>query len=814
MRTPRSTYRFQLTSDFTLQHATRLIPYLSRLGVDWVYLSPILQAEEGSQHGYDVTDHSRIDVSRGGAEGLRELSEAAHEAGMGVLVDIVPNHVGVATPSQNPWWWDLLTHGRESRYAEAFDIDWEAGDGKLLLPVLGDDSLDALTLEEDRTILAYYDNRYPVAPGTADDGADAQTVHARQSYQLVNWRREGTDLNYRRFFAVSTLAAIRVEEPWVFDESHAEIKRWFDEGLVDGLRVDHPDGLADPGGYIERLSELTGGAYILIEKILEGDEPLEPGWPSAGTTGYDALAGIDRLFVDPAGEAGLDRLDLQLRDRPQPGAATVGDEAAADGEAAEAGEGEQAADAGTPSTASDRYRALIHDTKRGVADGILQSEVRRLARDIERAGGLATPTEKTVVADALAELLACFPVYRSYLPKGAEHLQAALELALRHRPDLEAVLREVADVLGRTGIAPSIRFQQTSGMVMAKGVEDSAFYRFTRLTSLTEVGADPDDFSWSPERFHAAQKRRLDTLPHSMTTLSTHDTKRSEDVRARITALAEIPDGWAGTLAKLRSQQPLGDGPLENLLWQAMVGAWPISRERAQAYATKASREAGDTTDWLAVNEEFETRMAAAIDGAYDDETTAGLVASAVAAVEAAGRSNSLGEKLVQLTTTGMPDVYQGSELWDLSLVDPDNRREVDFSLRSDLLSAIEAGEAPALEEGPDDTGAVKLLVTTSALKLRRDRPELFEGYTPLEPRGSAADHAVAFDRGGAITVVTRLPIGLARHGGWDDTTLELPVSRNGYADTLTGRLYSGGSVRLAELLATYPVALLQRIES
>ncbi|NQX36605.1 malto-oligosyltrehalose synthase [Herbiconiux sp. VKM Ac-2851] len=789
MRTPRSTYRFQLTSDFTLQHAARLVPYLKRLGVDWVYLSPILQAEEGSQHGYDVTDHSRIDVSRGGEEGLRELSQAAHDAGLGVVVDIVPNHVGVATPSQNPWWWDLLRNGRESRYAEAFDIDWEAGGGRLLLPVLGDDSLDALTLEDDRTILAYYDNRYPVAPGTADDGADAQTVHARQSYELVNWRREGTDLNYRRFFAVSTLAAIRVEEPWVFDESHAEIGRWFREGLVDGLRVDHPDGLADPGGYIDRLSELTGGAYILIEKILEGDEPLEPSWHSAGTTGYDALAGIDRLFVDPSGEEGLDRLDIALRE-------SDGDGFTAEGSAA------------------DRYRAMIHDTKRDVADGILQAEVRRLARDIERAGGLPTPTDKTVVQDALAELLACFPVYRSYLPAGREHLDEALQLALSHRPDLDAVLREVDEVLGRAGTAPSIRFQQTSGMVMAKGVEDCAFYRFTRLTSLTEVGADPDDFSWSPERFHAEQKRRLETLPHSMTTLSTHDTKRSEDVRARITALAEIPDGWAGTLEKLRSRHPLGDGPLENLLWQAIVGAWPISRERAQAYATKASREAGNTTAWLDVDEEFEKRMAAAIDAVYDDEITAGLVASAVAAVEGAGRSNSLGEKLVQLTMTGMPDVYQGSELWDLSLVDPDNRREVDYELRASLLADIQAGEPPVLEEGADDTGAVKLLVTTSALTLRRDRPELFEGYTPLEPRGSAARHAVAFDRGGAITVVTRLPIGLARHGGWDDTTLELPEARNGYADALTGRLYRDGSVRLAELLGTYPVALLQRIES
>jgi (1->4)-alpha-D-glucan 1-alpha-D-glucosylmutase len=775
MRTPRSTYRLQLTPDFTLWDAARLVPYLSRLGVDWVYLSPILQAEEGSQHGYDVTDHSRIDESRGGADGLRALSEAAHDAGMGVLVDIVPNHVGVATPPSNPWWWDLLKHGRGSRYAGAFDVDWEAGGGRIRIPVLGDDSLDALEISGtgESAELVYYDNRYPIAPGTADDGADPQTVHSRQHYELMNWRRESTDLNYRRFFAVSTLAAVRVEEPWVFDESHAEIGRWFREGLVDGLRVDHPDGLADPGGYIERLSELTGGAYILIEKILEGDEPLEPDWPSAGTTGYDALAGIDRVFVDPAGEAPLDDLDEQLRGR------------------------------------SESYHELIHGTKRAIADGILQAEAQRLTRDIERAGGLSTPTDPAVVTDAVAELLACFPVYRSYLPNGREHLDHALELARGNRPDLDQVLVETAEVLGRTGTAPSIRFQQTSGMVMAKGVEDTAFYRWTRLTSLTEVGADPDLFSLSVDEFHAAQLRRHETTPASMTTLSTHDTKRSEDVRARISVLSEVADGWAGTLSKLRSRQPLGDGPFENLLWQAIVGTWPLSPERAQAYATKASREAGDSTGWLAPNEEFEQRMAAAVDAAFTDPTTRGLVESQLAAIEGAGWSNSLSAKLVQLTTTGVPDVYQGTELWDRSLVDPDNRRPVDYDERAELLNTLESGELPSI----DETGAAKLLVVSTTLRLRRDRPELFTGYQPVEARGSAAGHVVAFDRGGVIAVATRLPIGLARHDGWDDTTIALPDARNGYVDAFTGRIFSGGDARLAAVLATYPVALLQRIE-
>jgi (1->4)-alpha-D-glucan 1-alpha-D-glucosylmutase len=788
MRVPRSTYRFQLTADFTLWDAARLVPYLSRLGVDWVYLSPVLQAEEGSTHGYDVTDHSRIDESRGGAEGLAALSAAAHEAGMGVLVDIVPNHVGVATPAQNPWWWSLLKHGRSSRYAEAFDVDWEFGEGKVRVPVLGDDSLDELRVEwpsqpvgpgdqPGEPVLAYYDNRFPVAPGTADDGADAVTVHGRQNYELVNWRRESTDLNYRRFFAVSTLAAIRVEEPWVFDESHAEIGRWFREGLVDGLRVDHPDGLADPGGYIERLSELTGGAYILIEKILEGDEPLEPHWPSAGTTGYDALAIIDRVFVDPAGQPELDRIDRVLREQSD--------------------------------LPLESYHAMIHGTKRAVADGILNSEVRRLARDVERAGGLASPTAAAELEDALAELLACFPVYRSYLPAGREQLEHALDLAIGNRPELETVLRQTADVLGRAGTAPSARFQQTSGMVMAKGVEDSAFYRYTRLTSLTEVGADPDHFAVSAEEFHAAQRHRLEVLPNTMTTLSTHDTKRSEDVRARITVLSEIADGWGGTLAKLRSLLPTGDGPFDNLLWQALIGSWPISRERALAYAEKASREAGVSTSWLDPDEEFEERFHAAVDAMFTDPIARGIVEGELAVIEAAGRSNSLSAKLVQIMTTGVPDVYQGTELWDLSLVDPDNRRPVDFSLRAELLDQQDAGELPVV----DGIGAAKLLVVSTALRLRRDRPELFTGYTALEGRGSAAQHVVAFDRGGAVVVATRLPFGLARRGGWDDTTLELPEARNGYVDALTGRLFASGEVRLAAVLERYPVALLQRVD-
>ncbi|HET8880013.1 MAG TPA: alpha-amylase family glycosyl hydrolase, partial [Arthrobacter sp.] len=379
MRTPVSTYRLQIRAGFTLQDAAATVPYLKALGVDWVYLSPILTAEKGSDHGYDVTDPATVDPDRGGPEGLAEVSRAAREAGMGVLVDIVPNHVGVATPIQNPWWWSLLKEGRQSPYAPAFDVDWDFGGGRIRIPVLGADSdVDALEVRDGE--LRYYDHRFPLAAGSYSDGDDPREVHDRQHYELVGWRRADNELNYRRFFAVNTLAGIKVEDPAVFDEAHAEIVRWFRDDLVDGLRIDHPDGLADPGGYLERLRAATGGAYLLIEKILEPGEDLPAGFECEGTTGYDALADVDRLFVDPAGQAGLDALDASLR-------------------------GGEAAD----------YEEMIRGTKRRITDGILHSEMLRLARLVPASAGLSVEAG----ADALSEIIAAFPVYRSYLPEGA-----------------------------------------------------------------------------------------------------------------------------------------------------------------------------------------------------------------------------------------------------------------------------------------------------------------------------------------------------------------------------------------------------------
>ena len=787
MRTPVSTYRLQINKDFDLHAAARALSYLHRLGVDWVYLSPLLAAEKDSNHGYDVSDHGRIDAARGGVSGLSAVSAEAHRLGMGVLVDIVPNHVGVARASDNAWWWSVLTHGQGSSYADAFDIDWAAGGGRVRIPVVGDDDLvdggvDGGTIDNLRVEagqLRYHDHAFPLAPGSADPGLDPGQVHARQHYELVSWRVADAGLNYRRFFAVNSLAAIRVEEQEWFDRSHDEIGRWFAEGLVDGLRVDHPDGLRDPEGYLRDLADLTGDAYVLVEKILEPGEELPVGWATAGTTGYDAMALIDRVLTDPAAVEPLGRLDERLR------GATVD------------------------------WAEMVHDNKRAIADGILRSEVLRIGRELRvalsRSGVADAPAD---IEDAVAEIIAWFPVYRSYLPGGRDHLDEAFALARQHRPELDGTLAVLLPVLSDPEQPAALRFQQTSGMVMAKGVEDCSFYRWSRLTSLNEVGADPSVFSVTAGEWHDAMTTRQREWPHAMTSLSTHDTKRGEDVRARITALAEVPDLWERSLDQLLELVPLPDPGFGNLLWQAIVGAWPARgldgdlRQRLHGYAEKAMREAGDRTTWTAPDHDYEAAVHAAVDAALDRPDVRAVLDEVLTAVADAGWSNSLAAKLVAITMPGVPDVYQGSELWEQSLVDPDNRRPVDLDVRTQVLDSIEQGSRPALDGGVDDAGAAKLLVTRACLLARREQPDLFGSYAPVVATGEASGHVLAFDRGGAITVATRLPVGLAARGGWGDTSLALPAGE--WTDTISGRVVSG-DVALAELLSDLPVALLLR---
>ena len=778
---PTSTYRIQLGPEMAFADTTDLADYLSELGVGALYASPVLVAAPGSTHGYDVADPTRTSEVLGGDKGRAALAARLRELGLGLVVDIVPNHLGVQVPSANPWWWDVLRNGRSSAYAKYFDIDWSSG--PILLPVLGGEAagLTGLTLERDgdEDILRHGDLTYPVAPGTADDvragsegNADALLVHLRQHYRLVHWRRGAGDLTYRRFFDVSTLAAVRVEDPDVFAATHAEVLRWVADGEVTGLRVDHPDGLSDPGEYLRRLRAAAPDAWLVVEKILGVGEPLPASWPVDGTTGYEALREVCGVFVDPAGAAPLTALYSEMAEVTHAAAGDV---------------------------------AVVETAcRRLVAGGMLQAEVRRIARLVRDVTGERAEA-------AVAELLCSFAVYRSYLPEGREVAEQAFATAGQARPDLATVLDSMAaSMLGDPGSELAIRVQQTSGMVMAKGVEDTAFYRFNRFVALNEVGGAPHRFGVDPTEFHAAAAARDAGWPATMTTLSTHDTKRSEDVRARLAVLSEVAPQFAARMRTWSRRRGLPEPTLDLLAWQTLVGAWPIEPQRLRDYLRKASKEAKLRTTWNDPDADFDVTVDAWPDAVLGDGPLSRDVAAFVLAIQAHGWSNSLGQKLVQLTASGIPDVYQGTELWDNSLVDPDNRRTVDFAARRALLARIDDGWLPPV----DSSGAAKLLVVARSLRLRRRRPDLFAGYRPLRAGGPAADHVLAFTRGSRfdlVAVATRLPIGLTTSGGWRDTTLPLPGGTNGWTDTLTGTPVDGATPRLADLLSRYPVALLTR---
>jgi (1->4)-alpha-D-glucan 1-alpha-D-glucosylmutase len=739
---PRSTYRVQVRPGFDLSATAGLAGYLADLGVTHLYSAPLLAAVPGSEHGYDVVDPGRVNPELGGAAGLEALVEALRDKGLGLVVDIVPNHLGVAVPALNPAWWSLLRDGPASPYASWFDVDWSRG--RIVVPILGDGHGPAQLSIVDNE-LRYFEHRYPLAPGTL--GGSPEQVHARQHYELVSWRRANTELNYRRFFAIADLAAVRVERPEVFAAMHAEILRWCEAGWVSGLRVDHPDGLRDPAGYLRRLRAAAPGAWLVVEKVLEAGEEL-PDWPVHGTTGYEALREVCGVFVDPAGRRAY------------------------------------------PSRVS--WDETARTAKAQAATTLLATELRRLTHlvpDLAEAG------------EVLAELAADLPVYRTYLPDGERFLTEALARARKRRPDLpfdalEPRLRDPGDEL-------AVRFQQFTGAVQAKGVEDTAFYRFTRFIALAEVGGAPDRFGVSPEEFHAAARHRLERWPTSMTTLSTHDTKRSEDVRARLAVLSELPEEWHSAVARWSSlsRGRLADPDLAALVWQTVAGAWPIPRERLREYVRKAGREAAVHTSWASPGTDFEFSLLELVNSIYDDPQLSSDVSAFVARLTPYGWVNALGQKLVQLLMPGVPDTYQGTELWDNSLVDPDNRRPVDFATGRALLARLDAGWRPPV----DASGAVKLLVTSRALRLRRDRE--LTGYAPVWARGPAAAHVLAFDRGGVIAVATRLPLGLARRGGWAGTSLPLPSGT--WSDRLTGTRFSGPGAPLDGIMARYPVALL-----
>ncbi|HEX6446858.1 MAG TPA: malto-oligosyltrehalose synthase [Streptosporangiales bacterium] len=803
---PTSTYRLQLTAEFGFHEAAAVVPHLASLGVTHVYLSPILEAAPGSRHGYDVVDHSRISAERGGVEGWRVLQGALREHGLGCVVDVVPNHMAIPTPeSTNPALWAVLRDGRESEYAHWFDIDWAAGDDRLVLPVLGtgvDEALASGELARDGDRLVYHDHEFPIAPATAGLPT-AELVHA-QHYALENWKATADRLNYRRFFDVSTLIGLRVEDEDVFLRTHRLLFDLVAAGDVQGLRIDHPDGLADPRGYLDRLRAAVPDTWLVVEKILGTGETLPADWPCDGTTGYDSLPAVEAALLDRRGADGL-----------------VAAHAALTG-------------------VTETYPEAVASAKRDVLAEVLAPERRRLTALLVRCLPGADPE---LLGDALDALLVAMPVYRTYLVPGSPAgpadtgvLERAGNAAATASPELSTTVGLVVDLLlGRTPAAADggdsggggmdgggdsggggvdraplaefvARFQQTSGALAAKGVEDTAFYRWLALPSLCEVGADPGHLETDPvAAFHRYAGGHSAT---SMTTLSTHDTKRGEDVRARLRLIAERPDRWAEAVARWRGLAGRADGVddrTDHLLWLTLVGAWPITADRLTAYLTKAVREAKTQTSWLHQDEAYERAVTGHAEAVLADEAVRDDVARFVAELHEPWVTDLLAAKLLQLTMPGVPDTYQGTEGARLVLVDPDNRTPVDYGALAAALVEVDAAAPPDWRADPD---AAKVHLVSRVLRTLRRRSGGFGAYRPLAAGGERADHVVAFSRGDAVTVTPRLPVRLRATGGWRATWLGLPPGE--WTDVLSGRSYEGHA-RLADLLGAFPVAYLLR---
>ncbi|MET9839151.1 malto-oligosyltrehalose synthase [Streptomyces virginiae] len=741
--TPASTYRLQLRPEFPFAAAEAAVPYLASLGVSHLHLSPVLEAAPGSAHGYDVTDHSRVRAELGGEAGLRALAGAARAHGLGLVLDIVPNHMAVPTPLRlNRPLWEVLRDGPGSPYARWFDIDWEAGGGQVALPLLPG-PVDSCDLRVDGGVLRHGEQEFPLREGTA--GLPLPELLAAQWYRPAWWRETGTALNYRRFFTISELIGVRVEDPEVFTATHAKVLELVRDGVAQGLRIDHVDGLADPEEYLGRLRAAAGdGCWVVVEKILARHERLPAGWPVAGTTGYDALHRVDGVFTDPAGAAEL---------------------------AARYGE----------STGLPQWPETARACAREVLTGDLAAELGALER---RAG--------EELAAAVRELLIAFPVYRPYpgepeLPPQA--LERAGELAGA------AAVAGVRELLLRDP-AFAARFAQTSAALRAKSLEDRAFYRYAPLLSATEVGGEPGRPAVSPEEFHAYCAALARDWPRTGTVLSTHDTKRSADVRARISALSQAPELMTDP-----------DGPADgktdrdpHLAWVARQTAFGLGRApealpRLADALLKGAREAALHTSWTERNEEYET--------AVPDYAPAPL--DLPADLAQAARANLLGMALLHLAMPGVPEVYQGAETEYRALVDPDNRRPAHFP--GEALARLDAGAAP------QDPAEEKLALTAALLRLRRDRPELFRGYAPVAARGPAAGHLVAFTRApGLLVAATRLSHRLAASGGWRDTRVDLPPGTwtpvlPPHADRGTRTAHSG-SAEVTALLDDRPVGV------
>ncbi len=873
MRCPLATYRVQLNAGFTFDDAAAIADYLADLGVSDLYASPYLQAAPGSAHGYDVVDHSRLNRELGGEAGHARLCEALQEAGLGQVLDVVPNHMAIGTPD-NRWWWDVLENGRSSRFANYFDVDWgareESSDDRVLLPVLGDQygrviESGEVQLRRDGAsfVMAYHERTFPVAPRSlaavlaraatrADsdelaylsdafarlpeavepetarrardkhvietllaralaepahaDAVDAEiqvtngdadlldALLSEQNYRLAYWKTGRHELEYRRFFDIDNLVGLHMEREDVFEDTHRVVIDLVERGLVTGIRVDHPDGLRDPKAYLLALRRKVPSAWIVVEKILERGESLPDGWPVAGTTGYDFLRTVGGLLLDPGGLARL--TDVYREATAQPDL---------------------------------DFDRLVRESKIRVLDDGLRADVDRLVELLAKVceqHRRQRDHSHLALREAIRALVVAFPVYRTYASRSddspslrdRETLEQAVARVHELYPRIDAeLLGWMQDILllryrGALETEFALRFQQLTGPAMAKGVEDTAFYRFNRLVSANEVGGDPFEPATTVEAFHQAMAETAQRQPNTMLTTSTHDTKRSEDVRARLAVLTEIPERWrkavAGWLERARRHES-DAGPERNtayLLFQSLVGAWPIDAERAWQYMEKAIREAKLRTAWTRIDEPYEAAVKKYVHGVLGDAELTRDVQRFVAMITPAARINSLAQLLIKLTAPGVPDIYQGSELWDGDLVDPDNRRPVDFERRRRLLAEVR-GLSPGQILARSDDGLPKLWTLCQALATRRALPDLFErgGYRALPVEGARAPYTVAFTRDDKlVTIVPRLSF-LLDAEGWGDTRVELPEGR--FKNVLSGQNVRSGAV--GELLEQFPVALL-----
>ncbi len=934
----RATYRLQLGGPLTFPRLRRFLPYFERLGVSDLYLSPILAARRGSTHRYDVVDPSRIDPSLGHAADFLAFSEEAARRDIGLLQDIVPNHM--AASDENPWWADVLESGRESLFAQHFDIDWSPPRpdlrDRVLVPVLGDrygrvllSGQLRLVLDRSGLAVTYFDHRFPLSIGsyhavlsfrrdvllrgvgeghpsmralsrllrriagyarTAAQAREPSFARAEerrhikqalvrsvdahpelrrhlasslrllngrkgdaasfakldrllgvQHYRLAYWKRATQDINYRRFFNVNDLVSVRVEDPWIFEERHRLLIRHAAEGRLHGVRVDHVDGLADPEVYLKRLARsLPRRTYLVVEKILADRERLPASWPVDGTTGYDALNLLNRLFVDTEGYRELEGIHARF----------TGDRRS--------------------------FTQVARDAKRRVIAMHFNSEMESLGLEL---GGLAArdPAAEALsfeeLSEALLEVTVALPVYRTYArrgivgPRDAAILEQAIAEAASNAPSVSrlalAFLQRV--LLLDPAVDPASerrarsafvsRWQQFTGPVMAKGVEDTAFYRYGALISLNEVGGNPAEGGISLAEFHGAMLERGRSSRHSMIATTTHDTKRGEDARARLSLLSEIPQTWERALRRW-SRAVAADvtdvngravpGPAEqSFLFQALIGVWPPGGRpgpdlprRMREFALKAAREAKLHTSWLEPDSEYEQALLGFVDRLLAPTTRNRFMPDFIrfcSSLAAAGAVNSLAQLLVKLTAPGVPDLYQGSELWDHRLVDPDNRRPVDFRLRAGMLASLSrldpASSRAALREllARWNDGRVKLYVTARTLAVRNQTAALFHdgSYVPLEVTGPRRRHVLAYarrlGRRWAITVVPRFPLSLGvRHTPlpsrlvWKGTRIVLPSSApTRFAGPFTGerieaRVVSGvASLAVYDVLARFPVALL-----